>query len=252
MFRNCVVTVTLAAFVVAGCGGTKQTPPQSSAPAPPVQHCAAGTHTLAHSTTVAWAANVQRPTTAFRAPGGAAIEHFGVVNVNKAATVFGVLGERVDVRCRVTWLRVALPIRPNGETGWVRASNVVRTRVHTRITIDLSERRVRLYRDGQLVLTAPAAIGSSATPTPLGRYYVNQRLIPDDPSGPYGPGAVGISAFSPVLTGWTQGGPIAIHGTNEPWSIGRAVSNGCIRIPNALLRKLFRLAVEGTPVLIRR
>jgi lipoprotein-anchoring transpeptidase ErfK/SrfK len=251
MFRNCVVTVTLAALVAAGCGGTKQTPPPSAS-GPPVQRCAAGTRSLAGSTAVAWAANVRRPTTAFRTPGGAAIERFGVVNVNKAAMVFGVLGERVDARCRVTWLHVALPIRPNGATGWVRAANIMRTPVRTRITVDLSERRVHLYRDGRLVLTAPAAIGSSATPTPLGRYYVNQRLIPSDPNGPYGPGAVGISAFSPVLTGWAQGGPIAIHGTNEPWSIGRAVSNGCIRIPNALLRRLFSLAVEGTPVLIRR
>jgi lipoprotein-anchoring transpeptidase ErfK/SrfK len=252
MLRNCLVTVTLAALLAAGCGGTTQSPPPRSAPAPKPHACAAGTRSLAGSTTVAWAAAVQRPTTAFRAPGGAAIERFGVVNVNHAAMVFGVLGERIDARCRVTWLHVSLPIRPNGATGWVRAVNVVRTAVHTRITIDLSERRVRLYRDGRLVLTAPAAIGSSATPTPVGRYYVNQRLIPDDPNGPYGPGAVGISAFSPVLTGWTQGGPIAIHGTNEPWSIGRAVSNGCIRIPNASVRKLFPLAVSGTPVLIRR
>src|SRR5579859_6051259 len=110
MFRNCVVTVTLAALVVSGCGGKTQTPPQSSPPGPSVHRCAAGTRSLAGSTTVAWAANVQRPTTAFRAPGGSAIERFGVVNVNKAATVFGVLGERVDARCRVTWLHVALPI----------------------------------------------------------------------------------------------------------------------------------------------
>jgi len=254
MFRNCLVTVTLAALVAAGCGGTRQTSPPTSAPTPttPAPRCAAGTRSLAGSTNVAWAAAVQRPTTAFRAPGGAPIERFGVVNVNKVATVFGVLGEQVDARCRVTWLHVALPIRPNGATGWVRAANVLRTPVHTRITVDLSQRRVWLYRDGRLLLTAPAAIGSGATPTPLGRYYVNQRLIPSDPNGPYGPGAVGISAFSPVLTGWAQGGPIAIHGTNEPWSIGRAVSNGCIRIPNAALRKLFPLAVSGTPVLIRK
>jgi lipoprotein-anchoring transpeptidase ErfK/SrfK len=51
-------------------------------------------------------------------------------------------------------------------------------------------------------------------------------------NGPYGPAALGISAFSNVLTGWAQGGPIAIHGTNAPWSIGRAVSNGCIRVPS--------------------
>jgi lipoprotein-anchoring transpeptidase ErfK/SrfK len=81
---------------------------------------------------------------------------------------------------------------------------------------------------------------------------VNQRLIPDDPSGPFGPGAVGISAFSDVLTGWTQGGPIAIHGTNEPSSIGHAVSNGCIRLPNTVLRRVFAEALAGTPVLIRR
>jgi len=53
-----------------------------------------------------------------------------------------------------------------------------------------------------------------------------------------------------VLTGWAQGGPIGIHGTNEPWSIGHAVSNGCIRLPNAVLRKVFSLTPAGTPVLI--
>ena len=80
---------------------------------------------------------------------------------------------------------------------------------------------------------------------------MNQRLIPSDASGPFGPAAIGISAYSTVLTGWTQGGPIAIHGTNEPWSIGRAVSNGCIRLPNATLAKVFREAIAGTPVIIK-
>ncbi|MGZ8692411.1 MAG: L,D-transpeptidase [Gaiellaceae bacterium] len=44
---------------------------------------------------------------------------------------------------------------------------------------------------------------------------------------------------------------MAIHGTNAPWSIGKAVSYGCIRIPNPVLRKLFDQALNGTPVLIR-
>jgi lipoprotein-anchoring transpeptidase ErfK/SrfK len=95
-------------------------------------------------------------------------------------------------------------------------------------------------------------VGSSATPTPTGSYYVNQRLIPTERGGPFGPGAIGISAFSNVLTGWTQGGPIAIHGTNEPWSIGRAVSNGCIRVRNPVLRRLFASTPAGTPVVILR
>jgi lipoprotein-anchoring transpeptidase ErfK/SrfK len=129
---------------------------------------------------------------------------------------------------------------------------VVTARVHTRILVDLSEHRLRFYRMGRLVLTSAAAVGASATPTPLGRYYVNQRLVPTDPTGPYGPGAVGISAFSPVLKNWPQGGPIAIHGTNEPWSIGRSVSSGCVRLPNGVLARLMAQTPAGTPVVIRQ
>ena len=94
----------------------------------------------------------------------------------------------------------------------------------------------------------PGCSPSSST----GSFYVNQRLIPTDKNGPFGPGAVGVSAFSNVLTGWTQGGPVAIHGTNEPWSIGHAVSNGCVRVRNRVLRRLFAATPAGTPVLIRR
>jgi lipoprotein-anchoring transpeptidase ErfK/SrfK len=54
-----------------------------------------------------------------------------------------------------------------------------------------------------------------------------------------------------VLTGWTQGGPIAIHGTNRPDLIGRAVSNGCIRVRNDVLRRIFAATPEGTPVEIQ-
>jgi lipoprotein-anchoring transpeptidase ErfK/SrfK len=217
-----------------------------------VPHCAAGTRRAVGRPGVAVAAVVTQPTTAYQEPGGRAVASFGLLNVNGVPTVFGVLGQRVDASCRPTWLHVQLPIRPNGATGWVRADHVETAKLRTRIVVDLSERRVRFYKRDRLVLSAVAAVGSSATPTPLGRYYVNQRLIPSERGGPFGPGAVGISAFSPVLTGWAQGGPIAIHGTNEPWSIGRAVSNGCIRLPNAVLLKLFRQTPSGTPVLIRQ
>jgi lipoprotein-anchoring transpeptidase ErfK/SrfK len=239
--------VLLGLLALAGCGGgtTHRVAGQEKTV------CAAGLRPLG-TTAVAVAAVVTQPTTAYAEPGGRAVARFGLLNVNGVPTVFGVLGERVDGRCRPTWLHVQLPIRPNGATGWVRADHVDTAKLGTRIVVDLSERRVRFYKRGRLVLASTAAIGSPSTPTPLGRYYVNQRLIPTDRGGPFGPGAVGISAFSPVLTGWAQGGPIAIHGTNEPWSIGRAVSNGCIRLPNAVLSKLFRQTPSGTPVLIRR
>lgn len=198
------------------------------------------------------AAVATRPLAAFRVPGRGLIGRFGLLNVNRFPTVFGVLEERVDVRCNPTWLHVQLPLRPNGITGWVRADRVDRIPVGARIVIDLSEKRLRLFKGGGVRIQSAIAIGTPATPTPLGRYYVNQRLIPDDPSGPFGPGAIGISAFSPVLTGWAQGGPVAIHGTNAPWSIGRAISNGCIRVRNDVLKRLWPIAVAGTPVIIRR
>jgi lipoprotein-anchoring transpeptidase ErfK/SrfK len=94
-------------------------------------------------------------------------------------------------------------------------------------------------------------VGAEITPTPTGDYYVNQRLTAPDPWGPFGPAALGISAFSPVLQDWVQGGPIAIHGTNDPSSIGAAASHGCIRVRNDILERIFRATLAGTPVAIR-
>jgi lipoprotein-anchoring transpeptidase ErfK/SrfK len=55
-----------------------------------------------------------------------------------------------------------------------------------------------------------------------------------------------------VLTGWPQGGPVAIHGTNRPSLLGLPISNGCIRISNAAVQRLWNVAPAGTPVLIQR
>jgi lipoprotein-anchoring transpeptidase ErfK/SrfK len=54
-----------------------------------------------------------------------------------------------------------------------------------------------------------------------------------------------------VLHDWAQGGPIALHGTNEPGLIGVAASHGCVRLTNGVMRRLFALAPAGTPVVIR-
>jgi lipoprotein-anchoring transpeptidase ErfK/SrfK len=178
------------------------------------------------------------------------VARFGLMNVNGVPTVFGVVGAVVGRSCRASWYRVQLPLRPNGVIGYVRARALWVAKVRTRIEIDVSARRLIWFRRGRPVLRARIAVGSRSTPTPIGRFYVNQRLIPTNPHGPFGPGAIGISAFSNVLTGWTQGGPVAIHGTNEPWSIGRAVSNGCIRLQNAVLRRIFRATPAGTPVVV--
>jgi hypothetical protein len=188
---------------------------------------------------------------AHRTPGGRAFARFGRLNINGVPMVFAAVDAVMGAGCRAAWYRVQLPLKPNGTTGYVRARDVNLRVVRSRVLIDLSRRTVSIYERGRLALTTTAAIGSSATPTPLGGFYVNQRFRAD-PAGPYGWAAIGISAFSEVLTGWPQDGPVAIHGTNRPSLLGLPVSNGCIRISNAAVRRLWRLAPTGTPVLIRR
>jgi hypothetical protein len=256
MRRGGVVLVAMVALV-AGCGGSGASESPVGAPSGaeaspgPARSCRPGMRPVG-SLSRAYAAVVQHsPTRAYRRPGGKRFARFGLVNANGVPVVFGVLAKVVDARCRARWYRVQLPIRPNGIIGFVRAADVRLAPVRTRIHVDLSERRVTLFRDGMQVLHARAAVGSPGTPTPTGRFYVNQRLVPEDTSGPFGPGAVGISAFSDVLTGWTQGGPIALHGTNQPASIGRAVSNGCLRLENDVIQRIFDAALAGTPVVIR-
>jgi hypothetical protein len=238
----------------AGCGSTTR-----SAPTVDVAHvlaaetheCKAGSLRPLGSARTAYVAIAVRRLNAFREPGRGLISSFGTLNENGVPTVFGVLGAVVRKSCKPQWYRVRLPRKPNGITGWVRAADVDVESVHTRIVVDVSARRLTFFRNGRPRITATVAVGSPATPTPTGAYYVNQRLIPSDTSGPFGPGAIGVSAFSDVLTGWAQGGPIAIHGTNQPSSIGHAVSNGCIRVRNAVLKRLFDASLAGTPVIIK-
>lgn len=213
--------------------------------------CESGSTAQMRSHVLAYAAVVRSSADAYREPGRGPIESFGAVNVNGHATVFGVLGAVRGGDCEARWYRVQLPLRPNGIVGYVRAADVELIPVRTRIVVDLSDRTVVLFEEGRKVLDTPAAVGSPATPTPVGSFYVNQRLRASDPSGPWGPGGVGISAFSDVLTDWVQGGPVAIHGTDRPETIGRAASNGCLRVRNDVLERIFAVAVPGTPVLIR-
>jgi hypothetical protein len=200
--------------------------------------------------TTAYAAVVRGTAPAYRRPGAALLTRFPRLNGLGYPTTFAVVGAIVNARCEASWYRVKLPMRPNGVVGYVRPATVAVEKVTTSISVDLSRRELLFYRRGRLVLRTRVGVGSRATPTPVGRYYVNQRITVGDAGGAFGPAVLGVSAFSNVLTDWAAGGPIAIHGTNEAWSIGRAVSHGCVRVPNATLERLYALTPAGTPVVI--
>jgi lipoprotein-anchoring transpeptidase ErfK/SrfK len=166
-------------------------------------------------------------------------------------TVAAALGEVRAGDCRALWYRVRLPGRGGAraaKSGYVRADAVSLARVRTRVVVDISRRRLTLFEDGDPVLIAPVAVGAPSTPTPLGHFFVEERIRVTDAGGPYGAAAIALSAFSEKLTYWPEGGPVAIHGTNEPTSIGKAESHGCVRLGARDLRRLFERVELGTPV----
>jgi L,D-transpeptidase catalytic domain len=147
------------------------------------------------------------------------------------------------------WLKLRLPMRPNGRTGWVLRRGLGPLHVvRTQLRVDRRGLRARLYRRGRRIWRSRVGIGAPATPTPAGRFWIRERLRGD--GGVYGPFAFGTAAYS-GLSDWPGGGVIGIHGTNQPELIPGRPSHGCIRVPNHKILQLVRLTPIGTPVLIR-
>ncbi|SEJ41343.1 L,D-transpeptidase [Demequina mangrovi] len=156
-------------------------------------------------------------------------------------------------RIEGSWVEVYLPVRPNGSTGWVAADDVVLSATDFSVDISLSDFTLTVWDGDTAVLEAEIGLGTEELPTPGGTYYVRELLQPPDPGGAYGPYAYGLSGYSPVLDEFAGGEAIiGIHGTNDPTSFGRAVSHGCIRLPNDVITELVEeIGIPlGTPVRI--
>ena len=132
--------------------------------------------------------------------------------------------------------------------------------METRIHLDLASRHISVIRNGQRLGRWPVAIGDPKTPTPSGLFRVeNMRVNPQYQStksgkvnpvtGPKGP--LGHRWIGFLQRGDDQFG---IHGTPWPhWvKIRAAVSNGCVRMLNEHVQRLYVLVDVGTPVLITR
>ena len=145
-------------------------------------------------------------------------------------------------------------------------------RIGTVITVDVSTNRAYLFKDGELVRSSAAATGSDKVlrkgqrvwwfRTPRGKHTVVRKVVdpvwtkpdwafieegkpvppPDSPKRKE-KGTMGKYALD-------LGERVMIHGTNDPKSIGRRVSHGCIRLPNDMLKLLWKEAALGTEVYI--
>jgi len=151
------------------------------------------------------------------------------------------------------WYRVLLPSRPNGSSAWVPVGAVTATPARYEVVVSLSSRALRVVHipDRAVVLTSPIGIGAPSSPTPTGLFYVRDHFPTTGGDHPYGPYAFGLSGHSDVHMQFGTGdGRIAIHGTNEPASIGAAVSNGCVHVPNDVVLAMIQYLPPGTPVTI--
>jgi L,D-transpeptidase catalytic domain len=164
---------------------------------------------------------------------------------NLTATLAGQINQKGEY-----WVRVRLPILPNGSTGWVPRSALGGfNRIWTHLVIDRPLFTATLYRKGVAVFQTRVGVGKPYWPTPQGEFYVRNRLTGFSDQI-YGPIAFGTNARSAVLTDWPGGGFIGIHGTNQPEILPGRVSHGCVRMPNRAVLRLARLMPLGTPVTI--
>jgi lipoprotein-anchoring transpeptidase ErfK/SrfK len=106
------------------------------------------------------------------------------------------------------------------------------------IQISVGKRRLSLYNNGRLEKIYPIAVGKMLTHTPTGDYVIVNRQY--NPGGPFGVLWLSLSK---------QG--YGIHGTNDPSSIGKSVSHGCVRMYNRDVLQLAEMVPNGTRVSIR-
>ena len=162
-----------------------------------------------------------------------------------------------------TRYKVLLPIRPNGSTGWINPTQVSVLAHQYKVTVELGAHNLTVTNGETVVMKEKIGVGKDATPTPDGRYYIKELIRPCYPNaagtcvpnddGPYGPFAYGLSGFSPVLDDYNGKGEgtIGIHGTDNPSSVGKDASHGCIRMTNDAIRKLAKILPLGTPVIVK-
>ena len=175
------------------------------------------------------------------------VAHLHWMTEDALPEVYLALRETTDAH-GTDWVRVRLPRRPNGSTGWVRRATLgTWHRVTTLLRVNRRTLRATLYDRRHVVWRSRIGVGAPGTPTPRGRFYVRERLRNLSHAPLYGPVAFGTSAYS-RLTDWPGGGIVGIHGTDQPELLPGRVSHGCIRLPNKAVRRLARLLPIGTPV----
>lgn len=126
----------------------------------------------------------------------------------------------------------------------------------TRLEVSLSRRQVTVYRGAVEVKKYPLGIGKAGWETPTGTFSVVQmvrdpiwmnpltgQIVPaGDPANPLGTYWIGFSTEGRIWYGF--------HSTNQPQTVGQAISHGCLRMYSQDAEELFSQVKVGTLVTI--
>lgn len=220
------------------------TPQQEVPPAPP-----ADLHLSNERTSTTWA-HPESVTSIYARPDTHArrVARVQLETEDRFREVYLLLASHTDPAGRV-WIRLRIPGRPNGRTGWVlRGALGDFHRTRWLIVISLPERRLTAFFRGHRRFSAPVGVGKPGTPTPGGRFWIRERFHITDRSNPYWPYALGTSDYS-TLSGWPGGGVVGIHGDlGQPQLIPGDPSHGCVRMRDADVGWLAPRVTLGTPI----
>lgn len=161
----------------------------------------------------------------------------------KNPLVFEVLEKSGD------WLKVLIPARPNQTEGWIKASDVTLETVSYRMVLNLSKFQLTVYKGSEVFIETDVVIGKDSTRTPVGRFYMTEKIKQSNDTGIYGSWVLATNGYSESLDTFNDGLPvIAFHGTNQPELVGTKASNGCVRMTNEVVSKLADALPAGTPI----
>lgn len=151
------------------------------------------------------------------------------------------------------------PANISPEMGTVKAvsTDLPKADISTSLVVDLSDRKVSLYKGKQLKVSYPIAVGQEGWETPTGKFKVmemqrdpkwlhpiTKEVVLPGPDNPLGKRWIGF---------WSDGKThLGFHGTNQEELIGQAVSHGCLRMRNKDVIALFNQVSMGTSVTVRK
>ena len=149
---------------------------------------------------------------------------------------------------RPGWVRVLLPSKPNGSTGWLRDVGLKKAVTRYAIRVHLASKTMELFFKDREVGSWTIGIGKPKTPTPVGRTFLLGSFV--DRGQSYSPVILPLGAHSATLDSFGGGpGTVAIHTWPNADVFGTAISNGCIRVPQDALKRLTEVPL-GTLVLV--